>query len=95
MAAYLKSRALQANGGGASECFVKCVEIQASAARDINEIATTVLRNKAIYEADILTLLDRMNTLETTTTTALKEVRKDGNPRKQKRKGNSPGGSEV
>lgn len=94
MTAYLKSKAM-CRTENFSDVLMQCVEVQSSIARDINRIATGILRNKAIYEAEILELLDRMTALEKTTAEALKEVRKNGNVGKQKHKGNSPGGSEV
>lgn len=95
MAAYLKSRALYSYTEHSPEALMQCVEVLSNIAHDINRLATTIFRNKAIYEEEILELLDRMTSLEQTTAEALKEVRKDGNPRKQKHKGNAPGGREV
>lgn len=80
--AYLKSCALYKNTEHSSEALMQCIEVLSGVARDINRLATTVLRNKAIYEAEILELLDRMTALEQTTAEALKEVRKNGYPRK-------------
>jgi hypothetical protein len=71
---------------------MQCVEVLSGIARDINALATTILRNKAIYETEILELLDRMTSLEQTTAVALKEVRSNGNSRKQKHKGDAIGG---
>lgn len=82
ISAYLKSRALQEKTSDSSECMLRCIDIQSGIARDINSIATTILKNKAIYEAEILELLDRMTALEQATATALKEVRRDGHTRK-------------
>ena len=94
ISAYLKSRALQRTENN-TEALMQCVEVLSGIAHNINRLAITVLRNRAIYEDEILELLDRMTALEQTVATALKEVRKDGNPRKQKHKGNAPLGSEV
>ena len=94
ISAYLKSRAL-CKAELSPEALMRCIDIQSSIARDINSISINILRNKAIYEAEILELLDRMTALEQSTAEALKEVRKGGNSRKQKRKSNTPGGSEV
>ena len=54
-------------------------EQQAEIAHCINAIATAVLKNKAIYESDILELLTKMQQLEQVTADALKEVSRDGN----------------
>ena len=82
ISAYLKTRALYKNTEHSPEVLMQCVEVLSSVAKDINRIATTVLKNKVIYEAEILELLDRMTALEKTTAEALKEVRKNGNSRK-------------
>ena len=74
------------------EALMQCVEVLSGIAQDINHLVTTTLRNKAIYETEILELLERMTELEKTTAEALKEVRKDGNSRKQKHKGDTLGG---
>lgn len=79
MTAYLRDRALCNEPSGFSGQFIKCIETQSMIACRMNEIATTVLRNKVIYEAEILELLDRMTALETNTASILKEVRKHGN----------------
>ena len=92
VSAYLKSRAMYSYTEHSPEASMQCVEVLSGIARDINVLATTILKNKAIYEAEILELLDRMTALEQTAAIALKEVRKNGNSRKQKHKGNSPGG---
>ena len=91
ISAYLKSCALNKTEVS-PEALMQCVEVLSSIAQDINRIATTILRNKAIYETEILELLDRMTSLEQTTAVALKEVRSNGNSRKQKHKGNAIGG---
>ena len=93
--AYLKSRALYDYTEHSPEALMQCVEVLSSIAKDINLLATTVLRNKAIYEAEVLELLDRMTAIENTVAVALKEVRKNGNPRKQEHKGDTSLGSEV
>ena len=54
-------------------------EQQAEIAHSINAIATAVLKNKAIYESEILELLARMERLEQLTADALKEVSRNGN----------------
>ena len=82
ISAYLKSCAMYKNTDHSPEVLMQYVEVLSSVARDINVLATTVLRNKAIYEAEILELLDRMTALEQTTAEALKEARKNGNSRK-------------
>ena len=94
VSAYLKSKALD-KAEISPEHILRCIDIQSGIARDINQITTTALKNKAIYEAEILELLDRMTALEQTSDEALKEVRRHGNTRKQKHKRNSPGGSEI
>ena len=92
VSAYLKSKAL-ANPEIAPEHILKCIDIQSEVAKDINRIVTTSLRNKAIFEAEILELLKRMTALEEASAVALKEARRHGNTRKQKHQRNSPGGS--
>ncbi len=92
--AYLKSRALQTTENSPT-ALMQCVEVLSGIARDINLLVISSLRNKAIYEAEILELLERMTALEQATAEALKEVRKDGNPRKQTHKGNALGGSKL
>lgn len=94
VSAYLKSRAL-CKAEISPEALMRCIDIQSSIAKDINSITINILRNKAIYEEEILELLNRMTALEQATAEALKEVRKGGNSRKQKHKGNTPGGSKV
>lgn len=94
VSAYLKSRALCV-AEFSPETLLRCIDIQSSIARDINSISINILRNKAIYEQEILELLDRMTALEKATAEALKEVRKRGNTRKQKRESNSLGSGEV
>ena len=95
ISAFLKSRALYSYTEHSPEALMQCVEVLSGIAQDVNKLSTTVLRNKAIYETEILELLDRMTALEQTVAIALKEVRKNGNPRKQKHKGDTPLGSEV
>lgn len=82
ISAYLKSRALNNYTEHSPEALMQCVEALSGIASDVNRIATTILRNKAIYEAEILELLDRMTAIEKSTAEALKEVRKNGNSRK-------------
>lgn len=94
VSAYLKSRAL-CNAELTPEALMKCIDIQSGIAKDINTISINILRNKAIYEHEILELLDRMSALEKSNADALREVRMRGNTRKQKRKSNAPGGCEV
>lgn len=94
VSAYLKSKALS-ESKDSTEQLMQCIEIQSSIAQSINKIATTVIRNKVIYEAEILELLARMSELEKANAEALKEVRKHGNPRKQKHKGDTSLGSKV
>ena len=94
VSAYLKSRAL-CKAETSPEALLQCIDIQSSIARDINSISINILRNKAIFEAEILELLDRMSALERSNAEVLKEVRKRGDTRKQKRKSNSSGCSEV
>lgn len=78
--AYLRDRALS-NSDATTDTMMQCIEIQAAVAQRMNEIATSVLKNKAIYETDIIELLERMTELERATT----EVLKHGNSGKQKR----------
>ena len=95
ISAYLKNCAMNKNTEHSPEALMQCVEVLSGIAQDINLLVTTTLRNKIIYEEEILELLRRMTALEQTTAEALKEVRSNGNSRKQKHKGNAPGGSEV
>lgn len=94
VSAYLKSRAL-CKVELSPEALMRCIDIQSGIAKDINAISINILRNKAIFEEEILELLNRMTALEQSTSEALKEVRKGGNSRKQKHKSNSPGGGKV
>lgn len=94
ISAYLKKKAL-GEQKQSPEALMQIVEVLSVVAQSINQIATAVLRNKAIYESDILELLDRMTALEEATAEVLKEVRTNGNSRKQKHKGNSVCGGEV
>lgn len=94
VSAYLKSRAL-CEPKDSNEALMQSVEVLSSVAQSINRLVVSVLRNKAIYEAEILELLQRMTVLEQATAEALKEVRSNGNSRKQKRKGNTVGGGKV
>ena len=94
LSAYLKSRAL-CKSEITPEAMMRCIDIQSNIAKDINSISINILRNKAIYEAEILELLDRMTALEKSNAELVKEVRGRGDARKQKHKSNSPGGSKV
>ena len=80
ISAYLKKKALQRTESSPT-ALMQCVEVLSGIAQSINRIATAVLRNKAIYETEILELLDRMTALEQTLAEALKEVRRNGNTR--------------
>lgn len=95
ISAYLKSRALCEPQGHSNDALMQSVEVLSGIARDINRLVTATLRNKIIYEDEILELLQRMTALETTTAEILKEVRSNGNSRKQKHKGNAPRSSKV
>lgn len=92
ISAYLKKKALDNYTEHYPEVLMQCIEVLSGIARDINRIVITTLRNKVIYEDEILELLERMTALEQATAEALKEVRKDGNSRKQKHKSNALGG---
>lgn len=76
--AYLRDRAL-CKSEHTSNALMQCVEVLSDVGRDINVLATTVIRNKIIYEEEILELLERMTALEMNTANMLKEVRKHGN----------------
>lgn len=82
ISAYLKSRALYKNTEHSPEALMQCIEVLSGIANDVNRLATTILQNKAIYEAEILELLERMTAIEQAAAEALKEVRKNGNSRK-------------
>jgi hypothetical protein len=71
MKAYLRDRALS-KSDAASAPLMQCIEIQSRIAQRMNDVATSVLKNKAVYESDILELLDRMTELEKATTEVLK-----------------------
>lgn len=58
--------------------IMRYAETLAGISQRINEIATTVIRNKVIYEEEILELLDRMASVESATANALKEASKNG-----------------
>ena len=88
VSAYLKSKALS-ESKHSTEQLMQCIEIQSSVAQSINKLATIIIKNKVIYEEEILELLARMGELEKANAEALKEVRKYGNPRKQKHKGDT------
>lgn len=62
------------------EPLMKLVEAQAPVIQRINELATTALQNKAIFEAEILELLDRVSWIEDATAAAIKEAIRNGNP---------------
>lgn len=94
ISAYIKCKILCKTENN-SDALMQCVEVQAGIAQDINSIATTILKSKAIYESDILELIDRMTALEQANLEMLKAVRNNGNSRKQKHKGNATIGSEV
>ena len=95
ISAYLKSMALHNYTERSPEALMQCVEVLSNISQDINRLVTATLRNKAIYETDILELLERMTALERATATALKEVRSNGNSRKQKHQSNTIRSSEL
>lgn len=73
--AYLRDRALgTAEPMEVLHVLMEYIEKQADIAQRMNEIATSVVRNKVVYEAEVLELLDRMAMLEATTGDFLKEV---------------------
>lgn len=82
MAAYLRSKALYWFETPTISDLQQYIEALTPAVQSINDIATTSIKNKAIYEAEILELLDRVSELERVTAAALREVLKNGNPRK-------------
>ena len=59
--------------------IMQLIEAQAPVLQRINELATTAIQNKVIYEAEILELLDRVSWIEDATAAAIKEVLKNGN----------------
>ena len=61
------------------EPVMKYIEEQSKVALKLNEVASAVLKNKVIYETEILDMLDRMTEMEKLTAGLLKEVQKYGN----------------
>ena len=59
--------------------IMQLIEAQAPVLQRINELATTAIQNKVIYEAEILELLDRVSWIEDATAAAIKEVLRNGN----------------
>ena len=76
--AYLRDKALDLNSPDTTP-LLKLIEAQAPVLQRVNEIATTIIRNKVIYEAEILELLDRIAWIEDVTAAAVKEVIRNGN----------------
>lgn len=65
--------------------LMKIIETQATVANKLNDIATNIITDKAIYEAEVLELLDRMTELENIT----KEALQNGNAGQQERQGDA------
>lgn len=81
ISSYIKEKALcRTDPSAAAEHLLKFIEAQAPVLQRMNEIATTILTDKVIYEEEILELLDRMTWIEDVTAAAVKEVL--GNDRK-------------
>lgn len=76
VSAYVKDRALmKRTRTNKQETLMSFIEEQSTVGRRINEIAIGVIKNKAIYEEEVLELLDRMTELERITAEFLKEVK--------------------
>ena len=59
---------------------MELIESQAPVLNRIRDIATGVIQNKVVYEADIIELLDRIAWIEESTASLLKEANRNGNP---------------
>lgn len=84
VSSYIRTKALcWTDPSAAAEPIMKFIEAQAPVLQRMNEIATTVIQNKVIYEAEILELLDRIAWIEDVTAAAVKEVIRNGNTGQQ------------
>lgn len=84
ISSYVKEKALCWNDQPAAvEPLMKFIEAQAPVLQRINELATTAIQNKVIYEEEMLELLERVSWIEDVTAAAMKEVIKNGHSRKQ------------
>lgn len=88
MSSYVKRRALDLTEPDPTP-IMQIIETQATVANRMNEIATNVITDKAIYEAEVIELLDRMTALENITADALKEATHNGNAGQQERQGDA------
>lgn len=96
VSAYVKERALmKRTKTNKQELLMGFIEEQASVSQHIKNIAIGVIENKAIYEEEVLELLDRMAELERITIDFLKGVNPNGNIGQQERKEDIISGSEV
>ena len=77
ISSYIKEKALCWADPNPTQ-LMKLIEAQAPVLQRINEIATTVIENKVIYEEEVLELLDRIAWIEDVTAAAVKEVIKNG-----------------
>ena len=96
VSSYIKEKVLcWTDPSAASEPLLKLIEAQAPVLQRMTEVATTVIQNKVIYEAEILELLDRMAWIEDVTAATVKEVLHNGNSGQQERQGNPNGSRKV
>lgn len=79
MSAFILDKVLYADDPKTG--LLKFTEQQAAVAQDLNDLVTTAIQNKVIYEEQVLELLHRMTELERITAAALKEVSKHGHSR--------------
>lgn len=70
VSSYIKKQALCRADPDPSP-VMKLIEAQASALQRVNELAIAPIKNKVIYEAEILELLDHVSRIENTTKEAL------------------------
>ena len=69
-----KIRELASSAGMSISCVAHSV------LNRIRDIATRVIHNNVIYEADIIELLDRISWIDGLTASLLKEANRSGNP---------------
>ena len=88
VSSYVKRRALAWTESDPTP-IMSIIETQSTVANKLNDIATNIIADKAIYEAEVIELLDRMTELERITADALKEVNIDGHAWQQERQGDA------
>lgn len=77
VSSYLKKQALCWTDTDPSP-LIELIETQTPFTSRVYELATTIIRNKVIYEAEILELLEHTCRIENMTSAALKEVLRNG-----------------